>query len=127
MNLKYYYRVKPNSIIVFFIYKRGEIMNSFLTWGLQTGATLVFGALTFFIKRSLDKIEKSIETNEKKIIETNKENEEKFEKITETINKLKEDLPKEYVLRDDFIRATSNIDQKLDKIYDIISKPRGGQ
>lgn len=102
-------------------------MNSFLTWGIQTGATLVFGALTFFIKRSLDKIEKSIETNEKKIIETNKENEEKFAKIAETINKLKEDLPKEYVLRDDFIRATSNIDQKLDKIYDIISKPRGGQ
>ena len=102
-------------------------MNSFLTWGIQTGATLVFGALTFFIKRSLDKIEKSIETNEKKIIETNKENDEKFEKITEIINKLKEDLPKEYVLRDDFIRAISNINQKLDKIYDIISKPRGGQ
>lgn len=113
-------------------------MNDFLTWGIQAGVTLVIGALTFFIKRSMDKIEKSIETNEKKIdifiekydakIEkTEDETNEKFNQINKTINELKENLPKEYVLRDDFIRATSNIDQKLDKIYDIISKPKGGK
>lgn len=113
-------------------------MNQFLTWGIQTAVGLAMGALTYFIKKSIDKIEKSIEINEKKIDEfvdkydaklekAEKEHEEKFTKINETINKLKEDLPKEYVLRDDFIRATTNIDQKLDKIYDIISKPKGGQ
>lgn len=125
-------------MMVFFIcMKRGETMNEFLTWGIQTAVGISIAVLAYFIKKNIDKIEKSIEANEKKIDlfvekydekleKTEEKNDKKFDEIQSTINKLKEDLPKEYVIRDDFIRAMSNVDQKLDKIYDIITSKKEG-
>lgn len=53
----------------------------------------------------------------------------KFEKLKDDMNDLKNDLPFIYVTREDFIRSMDNIDrtmgtvgQKIDKLYDHITK-----
>lgn len=67
--------------------------------------TLVVGALTFFMKKTLAGLEDS-----------DKKNADQIEKVEERLNDLKADLPLLYVTREDFIRVTNNIDQKLDKL-----------
>ena len=67
--------------------------------------TLVVGALTFFLKKTLSSLEKADERNAAKIAEVEKD-----------LNDLKADLPLIYVTREDFIRVSNNIDHKLDKL-----------
>ena len=67
--------------------------------------TLVVGALTFFLKKTLSSLEKADERNAAKIAEVEKD-----------LNDLKADLPLIYVTREDFIRVSNNIDKKLDHL-----------
>ena len=67
--------------------------------------TLVVGALTFFLKKTLSSLEKADERNAAKIAEVEKD-----------LNDLKADLPLIYVTREDFIRVSNNIDNKLDRL-----------
>lgn len=67
--------------------------------------TLVVGALTFFLKKTLTSLEKADERNAAKIAEVEKD-----------LNDLKADLPLIYVTREDFIRVSNNIDKKLDRL-----------
>ena len=67
--------------------------------------TLVVGALTFFLKKTLSSLEKADERNAAKIAEVEKD-----------LNDLKADLPLIYVTREDFIRVSNNIDKKLDRL-----------
>lgn len=67
--------------------------------------TLIVGALTFFLKKTLSSLEKADERNANKIAEVEKD-----------LNDLKADLPLIYVTREDFIRVSNNIDKKLDRL-----------
>ena len=67
--------------------------------------TLIVGALTFFLKKTLTSLEKADERNAAKIAEVEKD-----------LNDLKADLPLIYVTREDFIRVSNNIDKKLDRL-----------
>ena len=67
--------------------------------------TLIVGALTFFLKKTLSSLEKADERNAAKIAEVEKD-----------LNELKADLPLIYVTREDFIRVSNNIDKKLDRL-----------
>lgn len=67
--------------------------------------TLIVGALTFFLKKTLSSLEKADERNAAKIAEVEKD-----------LNDLKADLPLIYVTREDFIRVSNNIDKKLDRL-----------
>lgn len=67
--------------------------------------TLVVGALTFFLKKTLSSLEKADEKNAAKIA-----------KVAQDLNDLKADLPLIYVTREDFIRVSNNIDNKLDRL-----------
>ena len=67
--------------------------------------TLVVGALTFFIKKTLANLEKTDEKNAAKIAE-----------VEEKLNDLKADLPLIYVTREDYIRVMDRIEKKLDQI-----------
>lgn len=74
--------------------------------------TVVVGALTFFLKRTLTGLE---EADRKNAIE--------IERVKNDLNDLKSDLPLVYTLREDFIRVINNVedtigklDRKLDKI-----------
>lgn len=67
--------------------------------------TLVVGALTFFLKKTLSSLEKADEKNAAKIAE-----------VEDKLNDLKADLPLVYVTREDYIRVMNRVEEKLDKI-----------
>ena len=64
--------------------------------------TLVVGALTFFIKKTLSSLENA-----------DKKNAERIEKVEERLNDLKADLPLVYVTREDYIRVMNRVEDKL--------------
>lgn len=67
--------------------------------------TLVVGALTFFIKKTLTMLE-----------EADKKNATQIEKVEEKLNDLKADLPLLYVTREDYIRIMNRVEDKLDQL-----------
>ena len=67
--------------------------------------TLVVGALTFFIKKTLTTLE-----------EADKKNATQIEKMEEKLNDLKADLPLLYVTREDYIRIMNRVEDKLDQL-----------
>lgn len=87
-------------------------------WIIQTITMLGIGMIGYFMKDLKKSIEEKISNNELSI----KENTEKIEGLKEEFHKYKTEMPFHYVLRDDFIRAMSNVDKKLDKIYEIVAK-----
>ena len=110
------------------------MMEGFLNWGIQSAILLMIGSIGYFLKQNSAKIDERFERNEcciekvdEKVEALEGKIETKFEVLEEKLSNLKEELPKEYVIRDDFIRAMSNVDQKLDKIYDIITSKKGGE
>lgn len=103
------------------------MMEGFLNWGIQSAIMIGIGAIAYFIKQNSSKIDIRIDQNEAKIEKLEEKIDTKVSALEEKFSNLKEELPKEYVIRDDFIRAMSNVDQKLDKIYDIITSKKGGE
>lgn len=67
--------------------------------------TLVVGALTFFIKKTLTTLE-----------EADRKNATQIEKVEEKLNDLKADLPLLYVTREDYIRIMNRVEDKLDQL-----------
>ena len=67
--------------------------------------TLVVGALTFFIKKTLTTLE-----------EADRKNASQIEKVEEKLNDLKADLPLIYVTREDYIRIMNRVEDKLDQL-----------
>ena len=67
--------------------------------------TLVVGALTFLIKKTLTTLE-----------EADKKNATQIEKVEEKLNDLKADLPLLYVTREDYIRIMNRVEDKLDQL-----------
>ncbi len=67
--------------------------------------TLIVGALTFFMKKTLTGLENA-----------DKQNTEHIERVEEKLNDLKADLPLVYVTREDYIRTMNRIEDKLDQI-----------
>ena len=76
--------------------------------------TLVVGALTFFIKKTLSSLENA-----------DKKNAERIEKVEERLNDLKADLPLVYVTREDYIRGMNRVEDKLDQILYGSNTPKG--
>jgi len=83
---------------------------------------LGIGVIAFLLKDSNMKTQKRIEQNEKSI----EVNEKCIESLEQKFNDFRADLPKNYVMKDDFIRAMTNVDKKLDKIYDMLASKKGG-
>jgi hypothetical protein len=83
-------------------------------WIIQTITMLGIGALGFFIKDLKKSIEGRIEQNTKGI----DNNTEKIETLEEKFSNYKETVAMRYVQKDEFIRAVTSMDKKLDKIYD---------
>lgn len=67
--------------------------------------TLVVGALTFFLKKTLSGLE-----------EADKKNAQDIKDLTNKFNDLKADLPLLYVTREDFIRIMNRVEDKLDQL-----------
>ena len=84
--------------------------------------TLVVGALTYFIKKTLVSLEEADKKNAADIREEARRREEDLKDLSGQLNDLKSDLPLVYTLREDFIRSMnsvdhniSGLDQKLDR------------
>lgn len=78
--------------------------------------TLVVGALTFFVKKTLSTLESADKENAAQIAEAKRDSAEKIAKVEEKLNDLKADLPLVYVTREDYIRVMNRVEDKLDQI-----------
>lgn len=93
--------------------------------------TLVVGALTYFIKKTLVSLEDADKKNADDIRAEAAKREQELKELTEHFNDLKSDLPLVYTLREDFIRSMnsvdhniSGLDQKLDQVLQLITSFR---
>lgn len=91
-------------------------------WVVQLIITVIIGVIAYFLKETKNAIDKDIQDNKKDI----EENKNEINSIKKEFNEFKENIPFHYVLRDDFIRSITNIDKKLDKIYDTIALTKKG-
>lgn len=94
-----------------------------VTYVLQTLATLLIGALGFFIKRALDDFKKAIKENREECQKSEAElkkrieaADDKAETLRADLAQLKADLPLVYTLREDFIRTLNNVDRRMGDI-----------
>lgn len=67
--------------------------------------TLVVGALTYFVKKTLTSLENA-----------DKQNADHINRVEEKLNDLKADLPLVYVTREDYIRVMNRVEDKLDQL-----------
>ncbi len=125
------------------------------TWVVQTIIMLLLGAIGYFLKDlkkgfedkitgtdkrigSLEKklddklddfkreVQKSTAALEDRLDKRIQGTEEKYEDLQRDLNAYRDHVNKNFTLKDDFIRAISGIDRKLDKIYDTIMERRQG-
>ncbi len=78
----------------------------------QTIITAIIGVAAWGVKNAISEIKGAIT----KLEATDKDNAAEIAKVRGELNDLKADLPLIYVTREDFIRVSNNIDQKLDKL-----------
>ena len=93
--------------------------------------TLVVGALTYFIKKTLVSLEEADKRNAADIREEERKREQDIKDLSGQLNDLKSDMPLVYTLREDFIRSMNSVDhnmselgQKLDRVLNLISAGR---
>ena len=79
-------------------------MEDYVYWAITGGVGLLVGAVTYLLKRGLDRTERRIE-----------ENEEHTRAIEGKLNKTIGEMPFLYTLREDFIRANASHERKLDR------------
>lgn len=78
---------------------------------LQLITVTIIGIIGYFIK---DKV--------KSLQEKDKKNEESINSLQKELIDFQKEMPFRYVTRDEFIRSITNIDSKLDKIYEKLSQ-----
>lgn len=86
-------------------------MGDYVYWAITGGVGLLVGAVTYLLKRGLDRTEKRIE-----------ENEEHTRSLEGKLNKTIGEMPFLYTLREDFIRANASHERKLDQIITLLTK-----
>lgn len=93
--------------------------------------TLVVGALTYFIKKTLVSLEEADKKNAADIREEARKREQELKELAGQFNDLKSDMPLVFTLREDFIRSMnsvehniSGLDQKLDQVLQFIASIR---
>jgi undecaprenyl pyrophosphate synthase len=100
-----------------------------LSWLLQTAVVMCLGIIGYFLKdlkksfeQKISNIELKIDASEKRMSQENDKMEKRIEELQKNFNDYKDYVSEKYTLKDDFIRAVSTIDKKLDKIYDVVVK-----
>lgn len=76
-----------------------------LTWILQIATTIAMGVIAFLLKDWKTKTEAQILKNETDI-----------KNVEKSLNDLKTQMPYNYTLREDFIRAMANVEKRLEKM-----------
>ncbi|GLC87507.1 hypothetical protein [Lysinibacillus piscis] len=84
-------------------------------WIIQTAILAVLGIISFFLKN----LKADLEKNDTELKQQIDDVEAKF-------NNYKLEVADKYVQKDDFIRATAQMERKLDRIYDELIKINKG-
>lgn len=107
---------------------------------LQIITVTVIGIIAFFIKRELKKLEDADRENKNRIEALENEIYKRLEAFKVDCNKctvesirmmsdFRDEISKEYVKKEDYFQTASDINKKLDKIYDMLyelNKTKGG-
>lgn len=88
-----------------------ERVEEYVFWAVTGAVGLLISALTFFVKRGMDKKDTRDKEQDKRITEVE-------DKLNNTINQ----MPFLYTLREDFIRSSAQQTQKLDQIITLLIK-----
>ena len=78
----------------------------------QTIITAIVGIAAWGVKNAIGELKGAIT----ELKAQDKENADESAKVEKELNSLKADLPLIYTTREDFVRVSNNIDQKLDKL-----------
>lgn len=78
----------------------------------------ILGALAFLMKKQLGDIERNIEKNHQDSLKALEAANDRIDKLEIKLQNTIEEMPYRYTLREDFIRAVTGLDAKLDKILD---------
>jgi uncharacterized protein HemX len=117
-------------------------MSEWLQWGINLLVVTAVGLIGFFAKRTLTQIDARHEEAAKRLEEQQRKSEEKIlkelerfradndsrhqktelrmERVEDRLNKTLQEMPTMYTLREDWLRTSSDIARKLDKITDIL-------
>lgn len=118
-----------------------------MQWIVNLVVVTAVGLLGYFGKRTLTQIDRHQEDMGKRMAESQRDTERKIlteiermradmderqrkaesriERVEERLNKTLQEMPTVYTLREDWLRTSSSIDRKLDKIMDMLIG-RGG-
>lgn len=96
-------------------------MDKISFWALTTIIGLMISGFTFFLKKQINDIESGIEKTRQDSIRARNDLNDRIEKVEKKLQSTIEEMPYKYTLREDFIRAVTGLDAKLDKILDKIS------
>ena len=97
-------------------------MDSWITWIIQIVA---YGLICFLLKRELHQMDEGNKRQDNRIEAVDKKATESISSLEEKLNTFISNMPFQYTLRDDFIRAVANMDNKLDKIIDQLNRKSG--
>ena len=86
-----------------------ERVEEYVFWAVTGAIGLLISALTFFVKRGMDKKDARDKEQDKRITEVE-------DKLNNAINQ----MPFLYTLREDFIRSNAQQNQKLDQIITLL-------
>ena len=89
-------------------------MEEYVFWAVTGAIGLLISALTFFVKRGMDKKDARDKEQDKRITEVE-------DKLNNAINQ----MPFLYTLREDFIRSNAQQNQKLDQIITLLMEKGG--
>lgn len=84
--------------------------------------TLAIGAVGYLLKELKNTIDKQLSSQSEQMEKMGDKNEKRFRELEKEFSNLRADLPGQYVNRDDFVRAISGLDNRLDKGLTTISK-----
>ncbi|PHS34912.1 MAG: hypothetical protein COA82_06695 [Alkaliphilus sp.] len=92
-------------------------------WLFQAIIMIGLGIIAYFLKD----FKRSIDNNLNRVHARIDDGEQELKEFKNEFNMHKENLAKEYVHKDDFIRAMSSVDNKLDKIQETLMSIKRGE
>jgi septal ring factor EnvC (AmiA/AmiB activator) len=96
-------------------------MNNYV-WILQIVTTLFVGIIAFWIKDWKTKTEKQIQENASSIKHVETKLQDEIKNIDKSLNEFKTQMPYNYTLREDHIRANANLEKRLEKMENSIDQ-----
>lgn len=90
------------------------------SWLMQTAILVAIGALAWFMKGTLKTIEDKICANVQETEDAKKD----IRALEAKFNDYRERAAMDYVHKEEFIRAVTLMEKKLDKIYDLVALGR---